>query len=388
MDLTTGLHTGYEALARWPALGVAPDAAFAAARRAGRLHELDWACRLAAVTAATDAGLGRDLTLFVNVEPAVLGTPVPDHAWPAIKRAGQRLRPVIEITERALLQRPAGLLAAVAAIRRRGWGVALDDVGAIPDSLAMLPLVHPDVVKLDLSLVQRDPSPDAARVLAGVMAFAERTGTVVLAEGVETEEDLERAHGFGATLAQGWYFGRPGSLPDRRPPGAGLVTVPTTTTVAATPFDLVDRRQTRMGRKRMLLGLSRHLEGQGRELQIPPVVLSAFQEGARFGPTTGRRYEHLANRCPLVAAFGFGIASEPAPMVRGVPLAADDPLRHEWTVVVVGAHFQGALIGRQLDTDGPELDRRFQFTLTHDRQLVVAAAHSLLQRVGAQAPPA
>lgn len=59
VDLTTGLHAGYEALARWPELGVAPDAAFDAARRADRLHDLDWACRLAAVTTATDAGLGR-----------------------------------------------------------------------------------------------------------------------------------------------------------------------------------------------------------------------------------------------------------------------------------------------------------------------------------------
>lgn len=388
IDLATGAVAGYEALARWPALGVAPDAAFAAARMAGRLHEMDWACRLAAVDTAMADGLGRDLALFVNVEPAVLGIPIPEHAWPSIERAARRLRPVIEITERALLQHPAALLAGVATIRRRGWGLALDDVGAIPDSLAMLPLVRPDVVKLDLSLVQRDPSREQARILAGVMAYAEQTGAVILAEGVENHDDLERARGYGATLAQGWHFGRPGPLPADRPRGADLVTPGALSAVAATPFDLVDRRRVRVGRKRLLLGLSRHLENQGRELRIAPVLLSAFQEEERFGPATRRRYERLGRRCPLVAVFGSGMQATPAPLVRGIALAEDDPLRDEWSVVVVGAHFCGALIGRQLDGTGADLDRRFEFVVTHDREMALGAAHSLLHRVGAHpAPP-
>ena len=59
--------------------------------------------------------------------------------------------------------RPAELLAAVERLRARGWGVALDDVGADHRSLALMPFVRPDVIKLDLRLVQANsdaaPSP-------------------------------------------------------------------------------------------------------------------------------------------------------------------------------------------------------------------------------------
>ena len=77
-------------------------------------------------------------------------------------------------------------------------------------SLAFLPLLAPDVVKLDLRLVQERPGPAIAEIMNAVNADAERTGAVVLAEGIETEEHLVMARALGATLGQGWLFGRPG----------------------------------------------------------------------------------------------------------------------------------------------------------------------------------
>ena len=77
-------------------------------------------------------------------------------------------------------------------------------------SLAFLPLLRPDVVKLDLRLVQERPGPAIAEIMNAVNAHAERTGAVVLAEGIETEEHLVMARALGATLGQGWLFGRPG----------------------------------------------------------------------------------------------------------------------------------------------------------------------------------
>jgi DICT domain-containing protein len=74
--------------------------------------------------------------------------------------------------------------------------------------------------------------------------------------------------------------------------------------------------------------------------------------------------------------------AEPAPAVRGVDLDDDDPLVGEWTVAVVGAHYAAALIGRDMGDGGPDLDRRFEFTVTHDPRLVLTAARSLLRRVG------
>lgn len=106
---------------------------------------------------------------------------------------------VLELTERALTSQPAQLLQTVARVRALGWGIALDDVGADPASLALLPLVQPDVIKLDLALVQHRASAHIAAVVNAVHAEAERSGTVVLAEGIETEQHLRTARAFGAT---------------------------------------------------------------------------------------------------------------------------------------------------------------------------------------------
>lgn len=116
-------------------------------------------------------------------------------------------------------------------------------------------------------------------------------------------------------------------------------------------------------------------------METPPLVLGAFQQAQQFTAATGRRYAALAKRCPLVVALGVGLGSEPAPGVRGAGLTVDDRLRGEWTVLVVGPHYAGGLIARDLGDGGPEMERRFRFVLTHDPALVVPAARLLLERV-------
>ena len=92
--------------------------------------------------------------------------------------------------------------------------MALDDVGAEPASLAVMPFVHPDVVKLDLQLVQGRTTAEVARIVNAVRAQAERTGARILAEGIETRRHAETARTLGATVGQGWLYGRPGRLPE------------------------------------------------------------------------------------------------------------------------------------------------------------------------------
>jgi len=88
VDLTSGEVVGYEALVRRLA-GTElerPDALFARGRAEGRLGELDWACRAAAIRGALEAGLRAPPRLFVNMEPEALGVPCPGHlrtVWPA-----------------------------------------------------------------------------------------------------------------------------------------------------------------------------------------------------------------------------------------------------------------------------------------------------------------
>ena len=69
------------------------------------------------------------------------------------------------------------------------------------------------------------------------------------------------------------------------------------------------------------------------------------------------------------------------PGVRGVQLADDDILLGEWDLAVLGPHFSGALVARDLGDGGQDRDRRFEFVLTFDRDLVVDVAAALIARL-------
>jgi EAL domain-containing protein (putative c-di-GMP-specific phosphodiesterase class I) len=148
-DLASGEEVAAEALARWPELSITPDEAFQSAAAHGRLAELDQACRYGAIDGAIASGLPLGFKLFVNLEPSVLG---PDTAAGLVTRAADQVDLMVEITERALTRRPAELLRAVETLRAAGCAIALDDVGAEPESLALLPFIAPDVIKLDIAL--------------------------------------------------------------------------------------------------------------------------------------------------------------------------------------------------------------------------------------------
>ncbi|MGY1733443.1 diguanylate cyclase domain-containing protein [Geodermatophilus sp. SYSU D01045] len=391
VEIDTGRVVAYEALARGPVGPLErPDALFAAARGAGRLAELDEACRAAAFRGAVDGGLVAPLTVFVNVEPEVLDTaPLADLVAIAEGAPGD-LRVVMEITERAIAARPAELLRTVERVRELGWAIAVDDVGAESMSLAFLPLLCPDVVKLDLRLVQERPGPAIAEIMNAVNAYAERSGAVVLAEGIETAEHLAYARGLGATLGQGWHVGRPG--PGAAPglpvgelvlPGAGR---PTGAVGAVSPFAcLPDDVPLRRAPKALLIELSKQLEREAMRLGETCVVAATFQEARHFTVSTTQRYRDLVERTGFVCALGEDLPVEPLPGLRGAHLADDDPVRGEWDVAVLSPHFSAALLARDLGDDGPDLERTFEYALTYERTTVSRAASSLLSRVAPRA---
>lgn len=377
----------YEALARGP-VGhplQEPMALFAAARVAGRLGEVDRACREAAVRDAAAAGFGPDLALFVNVEPASLDED------DLVREPPAHLRLVVEVTERDLTRQPAALLAAVRRVRARGWGVAVDDVGADPRSLALLPLLRPDVVKLDLRLVQQQPDLAVAETVSAVAAYAERTGALVLAEGIETEVHARLAQSMGATLGQGWLFGRPSALPETLPaPRRPVRLVPRRAEVGpgGSVMDAALRgREVARADKPLLIAMSKLLERQAAALGPTALVLGAFEEARFFTADTAVRYAELAQRVALVAALGAGMAGEPAVGVRGADLRVDDPVRGEWDIAVLSPHFAGALVARDLGDGGPDRQRRFDYLLTYDRDAVTDVAAALMGRVAAAARP-
>jgi EAL domain-containing protein (putative c-di-GMP-specific phosphodiesterase class I) len=391
VDITAGGVLGYEALSRGPAGSFyeAPDDLFAAAREVGREAELDWVCRAQAFRTILAASPDPALTWFVNMEPVAARAECPPDLADVIDQARARLRVVTELTERALAQDPSGLLAATARLREVGWGVALDDVGADPASLALMPFVHPDVVKLDMQLLRAPDDRHTARAVAAVAAYAEATGAIVLAEGIETVEHLDTARTMGATVGQGRHFGWPGSLPRGRRAQARLPFIDPPRPGARTPFEIFSRaRPVTRTTKERLLPMCRHLEALAGDGPEPPVLLACFQDAQNFGANTAVRYARIAGHSPLVAALGAGLPDEPAPGVRGARLSAGDPLRDEWNVIVVGPHQAAALVARDLGEERPDGERRFDFALTHDRALVVEAARSLLRWLTPAAQPA
>jgi diguanylate cyclase (GGDEF)-like protein/PAS domain S-box-containing protein len=385
VEIDTGRVVAYEALARGPVGPLErPDLLFAAARSAGRLAELDEICRAAAFRGAVEQGLLAPLTVFVNVEPEVLDTAPLDDLLAIAEGAPHELRVMVEITERALAARPAELLRTVERVRALGWGVAVDDVGADSMSLAFLPLLAPDVVKLDLRLVQERPGPAIAEIMNAVNAHAERTGALILAEGIETEEHLATARALGATLGQGWYFGRPGTgaVPGVATGALALAGAPPTGPADTSPFAcLPDGVSLRRSAKSLLIELSKQLEREAMRLGDTCVVAAAFQEARHFTPSTSQRYRDLVERTGFVCALGEDLAVEPLPGVRGATLSPEDPVRGEWDVVVLSPHFSAALLARDLGDGGPDLQRTFEYALTYDRDTVIRAAHALLGRV-------
>lgn len=385
VDLDTHEVVGYEALARGPVGSPLerPDLLFAAARASGLVDRLEWACRAAALRGALDARLRK--TLFVNVEPSMLDLSVPEELAELFARATRELDVVIELTERALTDKPAEMLARVQTMRTSGLMIALDDVGADHRSLALMPFVNPEVVKLDLRLVQENPSPAIAAIVHAVNAEAERSGAVLLAEGIETEEQLAVARALGARYGQGWLFGRPAELPT----GTAPLPVPlaprraSTTPPPPSPYRAVASRvRPRRGTKGLLLAISKHLEAQVKAQGESAVVFAAFQEARHFTPKSAARYQDLASSAALVGALGVGLSAEPVPGVRGASLDVDDALAGEWNVTVIAPHFAAAFVARDLgDTDCPDMERRFDFCLTYDRDLAVEAARGLLARI-------
>ncbi|QNN53110.1 diguanylate cyclase domain-containing protein [Nocardioides mesophilus] len=395
VELDTGRVAAYEALARGPEGPLAgPADLFEAARHGGMLARLDEACRAAAFRGAVQHGLVAPLTLFVNVEPEVLDRAPLEDLLELAENAPGHLRVVLEITERALATRPAELLRTVERVRQLGWGVALDDVGADPASLAFMSLLRPDVVKLDLSLVQQRPTAGIAEIMNAVNAYAQRAGALVLAEGIETEHHLMMALALGATLGQGWLFGRPTAAPDPGPVARPLRLLdPVATTTyrpeGCSPFaSLPPGTALRQAPKRLLVELSKQIEREAMRIGETAILASTFQHRRHFTALTAERYRELVRRTGFVCALGEDLPDGLLPGLRGGPLAADDPVLGEWDVVVVSPHFSTALLARDLGDTGPEMDRMFEYALTYDRHVAVDAAHHLLARVSAEEVPA
>ncbi|MDT7744293.1 MAG: hypothetical protein QOE59_3371 [Actinomycetota bacterium] len=387
VDLATGAVVAHEGLTRGPAgAWHRPEDLFARARTTGHLAELDEHCRRLALATALEAGAAGPSALFLNIEPdgIPLGPPPPD----AVTFAARGGRIVLEFTERALTGDPARLQWFATRLRHVGIAVALDDVGSHPASLALMPFLRPEVVKLDQRLVQEPLDEDVARVAAAVGDYAERNDAVVIAEGIETAEHERTARALGATLGQGYRFGRPAALDPTpgTPPPAGPM-APTAWApegpARLSPLAAVARlHPLRRGPVEEVRLAATLIEQRARSAEGPTVLLGSVGPDGIPRGERARRFAFVAEHSTLVTLFGVGTALPRG--VRGAVLADDDPLRTEWDVAVVGPHVAAALVAR------PYGDGEMEYAVVYDRDLVMEVARSLMSRTvpapGAEMP--
>ena len=140
-------------------------------------------------------------------------------------------------------------------------------------------------------------------------------------------------------------------------------------------------RHSKPSTKRLLVEVSKGLESMAGQSLQTAVILGSFEKNEHFTAHTAHRWEVMATRAALVGALAVGMNPEPAPRVRGADLEADDPVRDEWVVVVLSPHFAAVLAAKDMHDTGPDMERRFSYVLSHDPQLTVDCARSLLLRL-------
>jgi len=213
---TTGEVVGVEALVRWrhPRHGIlAPDRFIALAEETGLILELggkvlELACNQLAVWVAERIAPPR---VAVNLSARQLNQQLPELVASTLARAGispQQLE--LEITESAAMEDPAQAIATLGRLREMGVKLAIDDFGTGYSSLGYLKLFPIDRLKIDRSFV-RDigTTLDDGSIVSAIIALAHTLGRDVVAEGVETEAQLDFLLNRGCQNMQGYLFSLP-----------------------------------------------------------------------------------------------------------------------------------------------------------------------------------
>jgi EAL domain-containing protein (putative c-di-GMP-specific phosphodiesterase class I) len=202
---------GYEALMRsaepeFPS----PAHLLTAAEQAGALHELGQTVRQRAVEGLR--GAADDTLLFLNLHPQDLADPELTRAGTLLSRSAHRV--VLEITERASLSGLDDLKPTLTALRKLGFRIAIDDLGAGYAGLNSFALLEPEIVKLDMTLIRGvDKSAVKQKLVRSISALCREMGMIIVAEGVETMPERDTLTALGCDLLQGHLFGQPTRWP-------------------------------------------------------------------------------------------------------------------------------------------------------------------------------
>lgn len=210
VDLVDDKHVGYEALARFDGAPMrSPDRWFLEALTVGLGPDLETRALCNALVHLPD--LETPQFLAVNLSPgAILSEPYRrvsfDVAWDRV---------VIELTEHTNIDDYSSVLRALQPWRDLGARLSVDDAGAGFASLRHILQLSPDFIKLDISICRGvDIDPARSALASALVAFAGNTGSLLIAEGIETPEERRALMELGVRFGQGYLLGRPGELPE------------------------------------------------------------------------------------------------------------------------------------------------------------------------------
>ena len=213
LRLADGEIIGYEALSRGPAADEFewPEKLFRVAYDADLVLQLERLCRKRAFEVAKTLPEGR--LLFINMEPDAVADPELREMMLSTVLSDMGVDPatiVLEITERSAITDFGNFRQMLEYLRVPGFGVAVDDAGSGYASLQCLAEVRPEWLKIDMSLIAGIDQDDIRRSLvASMVAFADRVGVKLIAEGIERAEQLAVLKELGVEYGQGFFFSEP-----------------------------------------------------------------------------------------------------------------------------------------------------------------------------------
>jgi EAL domain-containing protein (putative c-di-GMP-specific phosphodiesterase class I) len=213
VSLSDGSILGYEALIRGPSDSAlhSPLLLFKTAQTFDLLEPLELLCRQLSIQAFADSGAAGQL--FINVNPMLLLTS--DHPSGLTKSYIQRAglapeRIVIELSEQFQVEDTELFINAVKHYREFGFQIAIDDLGSGFSGLKLWSELRPDIVKIDRYFIdQLHLDPVKKVFVKNMIEMAKSTCSRVVAEGIETAEELQICVELGAEIGQGYLLGRP-----------------------------------------------------------------------------------------------------------------------------------------------------------------------------------
>ncbi len=209
MELAGEEVVGHELLSRGPigALEMPVDF-FRLALESNMLASVDLSCLKACV--AVSKRLMPRGKLHLNLFPStILGTPS-ERLMDLLADTDEAVTFCIEISEQQFIGDPACLREHVAAFKAKGIEVSIDDVGFGRSCLETLIMLEPDVVKIDRAYVDgASKDPNKRRLLSRLVKVSKALGAEIVAEGIESRDDLELLRDYGVRYGQGWLWGKP-----------------------------------------------------------------------------------------------------------------------------------------------------------------------------------